>query len=51
MYHPSLPQVSRPQTHAQGWHQFWAEDVQACFLFATKSLRGADFMPLTVEAA
>ena len=28
-----------------------AEDVQACFLFATKSLRDTDFMPLTEEAA
>jgi uncharacterized protein (DUF433 family) len=28
-----------------------AEDIQACFLFATKSLRDTDFMPLTVEAA
>lgn len=28
-----------------------AEDVQACFLFATKSLRDTDFMPLTVETA
>jgi uncharacterized protein (DUF433 family) len=27
------------------------EDIQACFLFATKSLRNTDFMPLTVEAA
>lgn len=27
-----------------------AEDVQTCFLFATKSLRDTDFMPLTVEA-
>lgn len=27
------------------------EDIQACFLFATKSLGGTDFMPLTVEAA
>ena len=28
-----------------------AEDVQACFLFATRSLRDTDFMPLTGEAA
>ena len=27
------------------------EDIQACFLFATKSLRDIDFMPLTVETA
>jgi uncharacterized protein (DUF433 family) len=27
------------------------EDLQACFMFATKSLRDTDFMPLTVEAA
>ena len=27
------------------------EDIQACFLFATKSLGSTDFMPLTVEAA
>ncbi len=26
------------------------EDLQACFLFATKSLRETDFMPLTAEA-
>jgi uncharacterized protein (DUF433 family) len=28
-----------------------AEDIQACFLFATKSLRDTDFMPLTIETA
>lgn len=27
------------------------EDIQACFLFATKSLGDTDFMPLTVEIA
>jgi uncharacterized protein (DUF433 family) len=27
------------------------EDLQACFLFATKSLRETDFMPLSAEAA
>lgn len=27
------------------------EDIQACFLFATKSLGNTDFMPLTVETA
>jgi len=27
------------------------EDIQACFLFATKSLSDTDFMPLTVETA
>jgi uncharacterized protein (DUF433 family) len=27
------------------------EDIQACFLFATKSLESTTFMPLTVEAA
>ncbi len=27
------------------------EDLQACFLFATKSLRETEFMPLTEEAA
>ena len=26
------------------------EDIQACFLFATRSLEGTSFMPLTVEA-
>lgn len=26
------------------------EDIQACFLFATKSLASTAFMPLTVEA-
>jgi uncharacterized protein (DUF433 family) len=26
------------------------EDIQACFLFATKSLEDTAFMPLTVEA-
>lgn len=25
------------------------EDIQACFLFATRSLGDTDFMPLTVE--
>ena len=25
------------------------EDIQACFLFATRSLSDTDFMPLTVE--
>jgi uncharacterized protein (DUF433 family) len=28
-----------------------AEDIQACFLFATKSLGDTDFMPLTIETA
>jgi uncharacterized protein (DUF433 family) len=28
-----------------------AADIQACFLFATKSLGDTDFMPLTVETA
>jgi uncharacterized protein (DUF433 family) len=27
------------------------EDIQACFLFATKSLGDTDFMPLIIEAA
>jgi uncharacterized protein (DUF433 family) len=27
------------------------EDIQACFLFATKSLSDTDFMPLMVETA
>ena len=27
------------------------EDIQACFLFATKSLENTTFMPLTVEMA
>lgn len=27
------------------------DDIQACFLFATKSLGNTDFMPLTVESA
>jgi uncharacterized protein (DUF433 family) len=26
------------------------EDIQACLLFATKSLQNTDFMPLAVEA-
>jgi len=25
------------------------EDIQACFLFATKTLQDTDFMPLTLE--
>ena len=28
-----------------------AEDIQACFLFATKSLENTDFMPLMEERA
>jgi len=27
------------------------EDIQACFLFATRSLSDTDFMPLIVETA
>lgn len=27
------------------------EDIQACFLFATKSLANSDFLPLTQELA
>ena len=27
------------------------EDIQACFLFATRALGDTDFMPLTVETA
>ena len=28
-----------------------AEDIQACFLFATKSIESTDFMPLMEESA
>ena len=28
-----------------------SEDIQACFLFATRSLSDTEFMPLTVETA
>ncbi len=28
-----------------------AEDIRACFLFATKALKDTDFMPLAVEPA
>ncbi len=28
-----------------------AEDIQACFLFATKSLESTEFMPLNAETA
>jgi uncharacterized protein (DUF433 family) len=28
-----------------------AEDIQACFLFATKSLASSEFLPLPVESA
>jgi uncharacterized protein (DUF433 family) len=27
------------------------EDIQACLLFATKSLKSTDIMPLTIESA
>ena len=27
------------------------EDIQACFLFATNSLKNTEFMPLMVESA
>jgi uncharacterized protein (DUF433 family) len=34
-----------------GYKGLEPEDIQACFLFATKSLSDTDFMPLTLESA
>jgi uncharacterized protein (DUF433 family) len=32
------------------YHELTSEDVQACLLFAARSLENTDFMPLTVES-
>ena len=34
----------------QEYQDLEREDIQACLLFATKTLQNTDFMPLTVEA-
>ena len=33
----------------QGYQGLKPEDIQACFLFATRSLGDTEFMPLTIE--
>ncbi|MEK7326125.1 MAG: DUF433 domain-containing protein [Chloroflexota bacterium] len=35
----------------EGYKGLTQEDIQACFLFATKSLENTTFMPLAVEMA
>ena len=45
-----LAHGSTPEEILAEYEGLTREDIQACFLFATKSLGNTDFMPLTVEA-
>lgn len=40
-----------PEEILEEYEGLTAEDLQACFLFATKSLQETEFMPLLKEAA
>lgn len=44
-----LAHGARPEEILEEYDGLTAEDVQACILFATESLKNTDFMPLTVE--
>jgi uncharacterized protein (DUF433 family) len=46
-----LAHGAKPEEILQEYEDLTAEDIQACILFATESLRNTDFMPLTVETA
>ncbi len=45
-----LAHGARPEEILEEYDGLTTEDVQACILFATESLKNTDFMPLTVEA-
>jgi uncharacterized protein (DUF433 family) len=46
-----LAHGATPEEILEEYDGLTAEDVQACILFATESLKDTDFMPLTVETA
>jgi uncharacterized protein (DUF433 family) len=46
-----LAHGAKPEEILAEYEGVAVEDIQACLLFATKSLGDTDFMPLTVEAA
>ena len=46
-----LAHGATPEEILEEYQGLKPEDIQACFLFATKSLGETDFMPLTVETA
>ncbi|NUN16272.1 MAG: DUF433 domain-containing protein [Myxococcales bacterium] len=46
-----LAQGATPNEILDEYEGLTPEDMQACYLFATKSLSGTDFMPLTTESA
>ena len=46
-----LAHGAKPEEILEEYEGLTAEDIQACLLFAAKSLGNSDFMPLTVEAA
>jgi Uncharacterized conserved protein len=46
-----LAHGAQPEEILSEYEGLTGEDIQACLLFATKSLGNTEFMPLTVEAA
>ena len=46
-----LAQGAAPKEILEEYNGLAPEELQACFLFATKSLSETDFMPLTTEVA
>jgi uncharacterized protein (DUF433 family) len=46
-----LAQGATPEEILEEYDGLTPEDLQACFLFATKSLSETEIMPLTTEAA
>jgi uncharacterized protein (DUF433 family) len=44
-----LAHGAQPEEILAEYEGLTLEDIQACFLFATKSLASTDFMPLTIE--
>jgi uncharacterized protein (DUF433 family) len=44
-----LAHGATPEEILKEYEGITREDIQACFMFATKSLGDTDFMPLTVE--
>lgn len=46
-----LAQGATPAEILEEYDGLTSEDLQACFLFATKSLSETEFMPLMTEAA
>jgi uncharacterized protein (DUF433 family) len=46
-----LAQGATPAEILEEYERLMPEDLQACLLFATKSLSETEFMPLIIEAA